>query len=157
VVDWGSAVSGEVAYLPLHSLIKTRAVALFDMAVHDPKSHEELVQLDTPKLYNDLVEELTGLVNPDPAGRGHPHVHFGHLLHGYDAGYYSYLWGLVFGADMFETAFAPGTKSRETWKRYRRTILEPGGSRDELKLIKEFLGRRISPEALFQSLGSTAK
>ncbi|KAK0620909.1 thimet oligopeptidase [Immersiella caudata] len=133
------------------------AVALFDMAVHNPESHEHLLQLDTAKLYNDLLEETAGLVNPDPTSRGHPHVHFGHLLHGYDAGYYSYLWGFVFGADMFETAFAPDTKTREVWERYRRTILEPGGSQDELNLVERFLGRPVSPEALFRRLRAAAK
>jgi metallopeptidase MepB len=127
------------------------------MEIHNPESHEHLLQLDTAKLYNDLLEETTGLINPDPASRGHPHVHFGHLLHGYDAGYYSYLWGFVFGADMFETAFAHDTKNRETWERYRRTILEPGGSRDELKLVEEFLRQPVSPEALFRRLRLAAE
>lgn len=39
------------------------------------------------------------------------------------------------------------------WNRYRKLILEPGGSRDELKMLEEFLGHSPSPDALVRSLG----
>jgi len=38
-------------------------------------------------------------------------------------------------------------------RRYRRTVLEKGGSMDEMKFLKEFLGREPSTEAFYRELG----
>lgn len=132
-------------------------VAVFDMRIHNPQSHEELDALDITRLYNDLVQEVTYIRNPNPGSRGHPHVHFGHLLSGYDAGYYAYLWVKVFATDVFETKFARDPRNRIVWERYRRTILEPGGSLNEMNLVEEFLGRTLIPEPLFKRLGFNVK
>lgn len=59
------------------------------MAVHNPTSHEALLELDEVELFKDISEKLTFLRPLDPSYR---HVHYGHLLAGYDAGYYSYVW-----------------------------------------------------------------
>src|ERR1700722_11305226 len=61
------------------------------MAVHNAASHEECVNLNPTELYNNLMETLQLLPNRNPRDRGHPHADFGHLLSGFDAGYYSYL------------------------------------------------------------------
>jgi len=61
------------------------------MAVHNPATHEALLQLDETGLYNTIKEELTRLRNPEPSTWGPAHCHFGHLMSGYDAGYFSYL------------------------------------------------------------------
>ena len=63
--------------------------ALFDMAVHNPASHEALLQLDEVKLYRNIYERLKFRPLTDPSNM---HVSSGHLLAGYDAGYYSYVW-----------------------------------------------------------------
>lgn len=59
----------------------------------------------------------------------------------------------IFAAEFYETAFATNPRSQQTWDRYRQLILEPGGSRDELKLMEEFLGHSPTPDALVRSLG----
>lgn len=43
--------------------------------------------------------------------------------------YYGYLWSQVFSADMFESVFAKDPMDRAAGQRYRREILQPGGSR----------------------------
>jgi thimet oligopeptidase len=69
---------------------------------------------------------------------------FGHLLGGYDAGYYGYLWANVIGDDMFSRFSSEGVLSPKVGAEYRREILEPNGSRDADELVRAFLGREPS-------------
>jgi metallopeptidase MepB len=41
---------------------------LFDMAVHTPKSHEEIENMDISKLYNELRVEISGMKGPEALG-----------------------------------------------------------------------------------------
>jgi thimet oligopeptidase len=71
---------------------------------------------------------------------------FGHL-EGYSAAYYTYVWSMVIAKDL-ETEFQKkGYMDRETAMKYRRTILEPGGSKPAAELVKDFLGRPYGFEA----------
>ncbi|MCP3170009.1 M3 family metallopeptidase [Myxococcus qinghaiensis] len=89
-----------------------------------------------------LVEQQTKL---SPFKHEHrPGTHFelafGHL-DGYSAAYYTYLWSSVIAKDL-ETEFQKkGYLDRETAMKYRRTVLEPGGSKPAAELVKDFLGR----------------
>ena len=72
---------------------------------------------------------------------------FGHLLGGYDAGYYGYLWAQVFGQDMFTVFRDEGALSPEVGESSRRIVLEPNGTRDAIDLVTDFRGREPSNEA----------
>jgi thimet oligopeptidase len=80
---------------------------------------------------------------------------FGHLV-GYDAGYYSYLWALVYACDAFEAFKTKGNKNvmtnTEVGMKWRREVLEKGSSEDEMKLIKNFLGRPPSNKAFLKEV-----
>ncbi|EXK32521.1 hypothetical protein FOXG_08720 [Fusarium oxysporum f. sp. lycopersici 4287] len=65
--------------------------AHFDMKVHHPRSHTELRNMDSTKIFNDFLEKLWLVRAPQPEDQGYPHADLGHLVSGYDAGYYSYL------------------------------------------------------------------
>jgi Zn-dependent oligopeptidase len=78
---------------------------------------------------------------------------FGHLVGGYDAGYYGYLWAEVIGDDMFSRFAAEGVTSPAVGADYRREILEPNGSRDADDLVRAFLGREPSNEAFLRLRG----
>ena len=69
------------------------------------------------------------------------HASFGHL-DGYSAVYYTYMWSLVIAKDMFSAFAAQGDIMQpQVAARYRRTVLEPGGSKPAAQLVQDFLGR----------------
>lgn len=80
---------------------------------------------------------------------------FGHLV-GYDAGYYSYLWALVYACDAFEAFKTKGNKNvmtnTEVGMRWRHEVLEKGSSDDEMKLIKNFLKREPNNKAFLKEV-----
>jgi len=78
---------------------------------------------------------------------------FSHLLGGYDAGYYGYLWAEVIGDDMFGRFAAEGIISPSVGAEYRRAILEPGGSRSADELVADFLGRPPSNDTYLRLRG----
>jgi Zn-dependent oligopeptidase len=78
---------------------------------------------------------------------------FGHIMGGYDAGYYGYLWAKVFGDDMFSAFAAGGVLNPTIGKRYREEILAAGASRDANEHLEAFLGRSPSAAAFMARLG----
>jgi thimet oligopeptidase len=78
---------------------------------------------------------------------------FGHLMGGYEAGYYSYLWSEVLAVDML-SAFQGDLLNPVVGQRYRRLILEPGGSRPPQDLVEEFLGRKPDSSAFFAEIAA---
>ena len=78
---------------------------------------------------------------------------FGHLMGGYEAGYYSYLWSEVLAVDML-SAFQGNLLDPMVGQRYRRLILEPGGSRPPQDLVEEFLGRKPDSKAFFAEIAA---
>ena len=91
----------------IHNLIKTKNLngalfnlrqlhfGIFDMTVHEPKSHETIEQMKVSETYNSLRKDISKLDGPEVLGQGddwgNGQATFGHLIGGYDAGYYGYL------------------------------------------------------------------
>ncbi|RKK17837.1 hypothetical protein BFJ63_vAg2960 [Fusarium oxysporum f. sp. narcissi] len=126
--------------------------AHFDMKVHHPRTHTELRNIDSTKIFNDLLEKLWLVRAPQPEDQGYPHADLGHLVSGYDAGYYSYLSAHVFAEAFFESTFLEDPRSVSAWDRYRKGILEIGGSRDELELLVEYLGHIPTADPLLRDI-----
>ncbi len=77
---------------------------------------------------------------------------FSHLVGGYDAGYYSYMWALVFADDLFSEFEKNGIFDKKIGMKYRKEILEVGSSRDELESVEKFLGRKSNNKAFLKKL-----
>jgi len=78
---------------------------------------------------------------------------FGHLMNGYDAGYYGYLWAEVIGDDMWGRFADEGITSPAVGAAYRRAILEPNGSLPGDELVAGFLGRQASVQNYLRMRG----
>ena len=76
---------------------------------------------------------------------------FGHLMGGYAAGYYGYLWSEVMALDML-SAFQGRLMDPATGRRYRELILSRGGEVAPLAMVEAFLGRKPSTEAFFAEI-----
>lgn len=71
----------------------------------------------------------------------------------YSAGYYGYLYSLVFATDMFDSIFKSDPMDPAAGMKYRQKILGPGGSRDEMDSLVDFLGRKPTLDAFARKLG----
>ena len=60
----------------------------------------------------------------EPIPGGHFAAGFGHLMGGYDVGYYGYLWSLVYATDMFSAFKATDPLDPVTGARYREAVLD---------------------------------
>ena len=78
---------------------------------------------------------------------------FGHLMGGYDASYYGYMWAEVFGDDMFSRFEEEGVTNPEVGLAYRNEVLGKGGALDADEMLVNFLGREPSNEAFLKKLG----
>lgn len=117
----------------------------------DLRYHTAGGRVDTTGLYEKLMKKIS-LIPMTPGT--HPQASFGHLMGGYEAGYYSYLWSELIAADLFSVFEEKGIMDPETGARYRDLILAPGRSFDEAGQVEKFLGRPAAEKAFLKSIGA---
>ena len=121
-------------------------------AQYDMTLHSSGPTVDATALWRKLQTSMTvGHAIPGT----YPEASFGHLMGGYDAGYYGYLWSKVFAQDMFTVFQRYGLESPVAGMRYRKDILEPGAVYEPDVLLERFLGRPVSYAAFYKYLGIT--
>ena len=126
---------------------------LLDMGFHGPRRPEDGTTADGGRDLDAILRRAEAVaLLPHHDGTFFPGS-FGHLLSGYDAGYYGYLWSKVFGDDMFSRFAAEGVTDPGVGASYRTEILERGGSVDANEMLEQFLGRAPNNEAFLQELG----
>ena len=82
--------------------------------------------------------------------------YFSHIMGGYAAGYYAYIWSEVLDANTQEWMRANGGLKRENGDRFRATLLSRGGSKDALQLFRDFTGHDPKIEPLLAKRGLDA-
>lgn len=107
-------------------------------------------KVDSTKVYRDVTLDVMQIPLSDGT---YPQASFGHLMGGYDSGYYGYLWSKVYAEDMFTRFKKEGLLSPKVGADYVKWILEPGGTQDPFVLISGFLKRKPNENAFFKSLG----
>ena len=79
--------------------------------------------------------------------------YFSHIMGGYSAGYYAYIWSEVLDADTEQWFRANGGMTRANGQRFRDALLSRGGSEDAMTLFRNFIGREPSIEPLLERRG----
>jgi thimet oligopeptidase len=87
-----------------------------------------------------------------PLAETHMWASFGHLG-GYSSAYYTYLFDKVIAEDFFVQFDHTNLLAGDAPMKYRRVVLEPGGSMSANDLVKNFLGRPQSMAAFQRWLG----
>lgn len=105
--------------------------------LHDPKD------IDTHEVMKQL--QLQYSVFPHVEGT-HFELSFGHLPD-YSAAYYTYMWSLSISKDLLTPFKENGMMNKEMAMKYRREILERGGTQDSADQIRNFLGRDYTFDA----------
>lgn len=139
-------------YMTLRQIV----MSLTDWRLHsrfDTKDAKDQAVLDLSRAIADQFNAI-----PQPAISRWINT-FSHIFAGgYAAGYYSYKWAEVLSADVY-SAFEEAAKltgsvlDEKTGARYRKEILEVGGSRPAAESFKAFRGREPSIDALLRHGG----
>jgi peptidyl-dipeptidase Dcp len=82
--------------------------------------------------------------------------YFSHIMGGYDAGYYAYIWSEVLDANSEDWFRSHGGLTRANGDHFRKTLLSRGGSVDALQLFQDFAGHAPQIGPLLEKRGLTA-
>ncbi len=117
----------------------------YDMEIHRA-THAIDINRTFAKVYRDIQRI-------DPIPHTHFPASFGHLMGGYDAGYYGYLWSKVYAEDMFTRFDQEGLTNPTVGLQYRDRVISQGNARDPMELLTDFLGRKPNLDAFYKSVG----
>jgi thimet oligopeptidase len=117
----------------------------YDLALHSGKP-----SADPLALWNTLSTELEAM--PEMEGNLGP-AGFGHLMSGYDAGYYGYLWSKVYAQDLYTRFAKEGPMNPRTGQAYREIVVGPAATQEPDTALQRFLGRPLSYDAFFAEMG----
>jgi len=134
----------------VHYALQTSQQILYSTV--DMQYHTRKPPVDTTAVWAATVAQTT----PNQYVPGtHPQSEFGHLMGGYDAGYYGYLWAKVYAQDMFSRFKSQGLTNAAAGMAYRNDILAPARLQEPDQEVRAFLGRPMNPNAFYQELGIT--
>lgn len=80
-------------------------------------------------------------------------TYFSHIMGGYSAGYYAYIWSEVLDANTQKWFRDNGGLTRANGDRFRQTLLSKGGSVDAMELFRNFAGHEPQIEPLLEKRG----
>lgn len=131
-------------FLKAHSTTRQIFYAMYDQTLHG---------YDVPESTTNVFDEMMLEITKYPS---QPNTHFeaafDHLVSGYSAQYYSYLWSDVMSADFFSRFDKEGLMNKELGMELRVKVLSRGDSEDPTELVKAFLGRESNSDAFLKEL-----
>jgi len=130
-----------------NNLLQQIFYGMLDLTLHEQFDSSNV------KYTTEIMSELqNSITNYDYIEGTHMQASFDHLLD-YGASYYGYLWSEVFAADMYSTFEKEGVLNQEVGLRFRKTILEKGGTENPMNLVRAFLRRDPNNEAFLKKQG----
>ena len=123
------------------------AASLLDMKYH---TLSEPVDLDVVAFETEYFDQI-GLI-PEIVSR-YRSSYFGHIIGGYAAGYYGYIWCGVLDNDAFEAFRETSLFDQDTAQRFRTAILERNGTVEFMEMYRDFRGREPEIEPLLRARG----
>ncbi len=127
------------------------AASILDQALH------QLNESEIPSVEELIAFEKQALEDGGIAFEAVPpryrSTYFSHIIGGYSAGYYSYIWSEVLDADTVDWFKENGGLRRENGDHFRLSLLSRGGSREALSLYKDFRGRDAEIQPLLDRKG----
>ena len=127
------------------------AASILDMCYHT-KAADEIPSADEILETEAECLEAAGIAY-DPVPSRYRTTYFSHIMGGYSAGYYSYIWSEVLDADSVKWIKENGGLTRENGDHFRATLLSQGGSKDAMELFEDFAGRTPDIQPLLERRG----
>ncbi len=127
------------------------ASAFADLELHQQIPAQDF---DVVRFEKDLMQMIK---TPAEVGMRHRLTHFGHIVGGYAAGYYSYMWSEVMDADAFQAFVDQGDIfDADTARRLKQHIYSAGDRQDPEDAYIAFRGRKPSIDGLLKKRGFAA-
>ncbi len=124
------------------------AASILDLDWH---SFTEPRRVDVVEFENESMKRINLIPEIYPRYRS---TYFNHIVGGYAAGYYVYLWAEVLDADAFNAFIETGDIfNKEVAERFRKHILSDGGNNDGMAQYLKFRGKSPSIEPLLKNRG----
>ncbi|KAL7507227.1 hypothetical protein ACHAXN_004437 [Cyclotella atomus] len=137
---------------------KYLAMAMYDLHVHCSASAPYRLDgecHDVTSLFNVMMKNYTGI---DQIRGSFAGASWLHLMQGYDAGYYGYIYSECYAADLF-SIFETSSSAEENelidaslGLKYRQEILARGATKRGEEMLMSFLGRAQSTSSFFDRL-----
>lgn len=124
------------------------SACFLDMDWHTIKKATEIDMLDFEDISMDNIKMIPEIVVR------YRSTYFAHIFSGgYSSGYYSYIWAEVLDADAFAAFKETSLFDSETATKFRKNVLERGGTDDPMNLYKKFRGAEPKIEPMLQRKG----
>jgi peptidyl-dipeptidase Dcp len=127
------------------------AASILDQALHQLTPDQVPESVDLIAFEADALK--SGGVAMDAIPPRYRSTYFSHIIGGYSAGYYSYIWSEVLDADTVEWFKENGGLNRKNGDHFRRTLLSRGGSEDAMVIFKDFRGSEPNIQPLLDRRG----
>jgi peptidyl-dipeptidase Dcp len=124
------------------------AAAILDLDWHSFKEPQKVDVVDFEK---QSMKRIKLIKEIEPRYRT---TYFNHVIGGYAAGYYVYLWAAVLDSDAFQAFKESGNIfNKEVANKYRKYILTEGGNDEGMVQYAKFRGKAPSVDALLKDRG----
>ena len=115
----------------------------YDLMIHKKQN------INTKYLYNLWFKLCKDLLPLKTSSDIYPMCRFDHIID-YSAGYYGYLWSLIYSYDAFSLFENEGIFNKKLGNRFRNRILEVGGTVEGDVMLENFLERNHDPQHFFK-------